>query len=74
MAAAYKLEIRWQQLMVQRGTEPSEEDVMVSLVADLQQEQDKESETLLTQLQDKVRWTPAVESKNRQCPKTGIVL
>ena len=74
MAAAYKLEIRWQQLMVQRGTEPSEEDVMVSLVADLQQEQDKESETLLTQLQDKVRWTPAVESKNRKCPKTGIVL
>ena len=37
-----------------KGEEVKKDDVIVSLLADLQQEQDKDSETVISQLQEKV--------------------
>ena len=51
-----KLTSRQRNLEIQRpGEEVSKHDVIVTLLADLQQEQDKESEILMTLLPDKVR-------------------
>ena len=55
MAAAFKFEIRRAQLTARQEAEPGDDDVTVSLVADLQEEQDRESEAVLAQLSDKVR-------------------
>ena len=55
-AAIMKLTSRQRNLELQRpGEELSKDDVIVTLLADLQQEQDKESEVLMTLLPDKVR-------------------
>ena len=55
-AAIMKLTSRQRNLEIQRpGEEVSKHDVIVTLLADLQQEQDKESEILMTLLPDKVR-------------------
>ncbi len=51
-----KLTSRQRNLEIQRpGEEVSKHDVIVTLLADLQQEQDKESEILMALLPDKVR-------------------
>ena len=55
-AAIMKLTSRQRNLEIQRpGEEVSKHDVIVTLLADLQQEQDKESEILMALLPDKVR-------------------
>lgn len=54
-AAVMKLTSRQRNLELQRpGEEVSRDDVVVTLLADLQQEQDKESEILIRLLPDKV--------------------
>ena len=54
MAAAYKFEVQRQRLTNKKGSEVDDEEVTVSIMADLQEEQDKESERIMTQLQEKV--------------------
>ena len=54
MAAAYKFEVHRYRLANEKETDVNDEEVTVSLMADLQEEQDKESEGILAQLQEKV--------------------
>ena len=54
MAAAYKFEVHRYRLANEKETDVNDEDVTVSIMADLQEEQDKESEGILAQLQEKV--------------------
>ena len=54
MAAAYKFEVQRHRLTNEKGVDVGDEDVTVSVMADLQEEQDKESERILNQLQEKV--------------------
>ena len=55
MAAVYKFEVQRHRLTSQKEREVDDEEVTVSIMADLQEEQDKESERIMTQLQEKVR-------------------
>ena len=55
MAAAYKFEVQRFRLTNEKGSEVDDEEVTVSIMADLQEEQDKESERMMAQLQEKVR-------------------
>ena len=54
MAAAYKFEVHRYRLANEKETDVNDEEVTVSIMADLQEEQDKESEGILAQLQEKV--------------------
>ena len=54
MAAAYKFEVHRYRLANEKKTDVNDEEVTVSIMADLQEEQDKESEGILAQLQEKV--------------------
>jgi len=54
MASAFKFEVRRHRLTNEKGSEADDEEVTVSIVADLQEEQDKESEGIMNQLQEKV--------------------
>lgn len=54
MAAAYKFEVHRYRLANEKETDMNDEEVTVSIMADLQDEQDKESERILAQLQEKV--------------------
>ena len=55
MAAAYKFEVRRHRLTAEKEAEVGEETVSVSIMADLQEQQDKESEAILVELQEKVK-------------------
>ena len=54
MASAYKFEVQRYRLANEKETDVNDEAVTVSIMADLQEEQDKESEGILAQLQEKV--------------------
>lgn len=54
MASAFKFEVQRHRLTNEKGSEADDEEVTVSIVADLQEEQDKESEGIMNQLQEKV--------------------
>lgn len=54
MACAYKFEVRRFRLTSEKGSEVDDEQITVSIMADLQELQDKESEGIMSQLQDKV--------------------
>lgn len=55
MACAYKFEVRRFRLTAEKGNEVDDKQITVSIMADLQELQDKESEGIMTQLQEKVR-------------------
>ena len=57
MAAAYKFEVQRYRLSSKKEGEVNDEEVTVSMMADLQEEQDKESERVMANLQEKVRRT-----------------
>ena len=54
MACAYKFEVRRFRLTSEKESEVDDEQITVSIMADLQELQDKESEGIMSQLQDKV--------------------
>ena len=54
MACAYKFEVQRYRLTNKKESEADDEEVTVSIMADLQEQQDKESEGIMTQLQEKV--------------------
>lgn len=53
-AAVFKVVNRQKYLELSQEETVKKDDVIVSLLADLQQEQDKESEKLVNEMQDKV--------------------
>jgi len=53
MASAYKFEVQRYRLANEKETDVNDEEVTVCIMADLQEEQDKESEGILAQLQEK---------------------
>ena len=53
-AAVYKVVNRQKYLEISQDGAVQKDDVIVSLLADLQQEQDQESEKLVNEMQDKV--------------------
>ena len=57
-AAVFKIVNRQKYLETSQDGVVEKDDVIVSLLADLQQEQDQESEKLVNELQDKVRFKP----------------
>lgn len=56
-AAVFKIVNRQKYLETSQGEVVEKDDVIVSLLADLQQEQDQESEKLVNDLQDKVSFS-----------------
>lgn len=54
MAAAFKFEVQRHRLANEKGVDMGDEDVTVSIMADLQEEQGKESERIMNELQEKV--------------------
>lgn len=56
-AAVFKIVNRQKYLETSQDGVVAKDDVIVSLLADLQQEQDQESEKLVNDLQDKVRFS-----------------
>ena len=66
MAAAYKFEVHRYRLANEKETDVNDEEVTVSIMADLQDEQDKESEGILAQLQDKVTEHELLREENAQ--------
>ena len=54
MAASYKFEVQRYRMSSKKEGEVNDEEVTVAIMADLQEEQDKESEGIMTQLQEKV--------------------
>lgn len=54
MAAAFKFEVQRHRLTNEKGVDVGDEDVTVSIMADLQEEQGKESERIMSELQEKV--------------------
>lgn len=54
MASAYKFEVQRYRLANEKETDVNDEEVTVCIMADLQEQQDKESEGILAQLQEKV--------------------
>ena len=54
MAASYKFEVQRCRMSSKKEGEVNDEEVTVAIMADLQEEQDKESEGIMTQLQEKV--------------------
>lgn len=57
MASAFKFEVKRYRMASEKGTDVDDEEVTVSIMADLQEKQDKESEGILAQLQEKVTKT-----------------
>ena len=57
MAAAYKFEVQRYRLSSEKEGEVNDEEVTVAMMADLQEEQDKESAGVLGNLQEKVGGT-----------------
>lgn len=57
MAAAYKFEVQRYRLGSEKEGEVNDEEVTVAMMADLQEEQDKESAGVLGNLQEKVGGT-----------------
>lgn len=80
MATAYRVEIRRHKMSSEREQEVTSDDVHTSLVADLQEEQDREVEMIMNQLQDKVRgktWTLPVgvsAAEDKRCWLVGCLL
>ena len=68
MAAAYKFEVQRHRLTNQKGGDVDDEAVTVSMMADLQEEQDKESEQVINQLQEKVSY------KKQLFPRSCLLL
>ena len=54
MAAAFKFEVQRHRLANEKGVDMGDEDVTVSIMADLQEGQGKESERIMNELQEKV--------------------
>ena len=54
MAAAFKFEVQRHRLANEKGVDVGDEHVTVSIMADLQEEQGKESERIMNELQEKV--------------------
>lgn len=54
MACAYKFEVRRFRLTSEEESEMDDEQITVSIMADLQELQDRESEGIMSQLQNKV--------------------
>lgn len=74
MAAAYKFEVQRHRLTNQKGGDVDDEAVTVSMMADLQEEQDKESEQVINQLQEKSQAElAALKQKQEQERQDGVV-
>lgn len=74
-AAVFKVVNRQKYLELSQEETVKKDDVIVSLLADLQQEQDQESEKLVNEMQDKVCYVSlvvcnSVKSFSIECPKT----
>ena len=69
MASAYKFEVQRYRMTSEKESDVNDEEVTVSIMADLQEEQDKESEGILAQLQEKVTKTNYDMWKRFICPK-----
>lgn len=73
-AAVFKVVNRQKYLELLQEETVKKDDVIVSLLADLQQEQDQESEKLVNEMQDKVCYVSLVvcviKSFSIECPKT----
>lgn len=54
MAVSYKVIIKEEKMKRETEKELTEQDAIIAIVADLQEEQDKECETVLEQIQEKV--------------------
>lgn len=67
MASAYKFEVQRYRLANEKEADVNDEEVTVSMMADLQEEQDKESEGILAQLQEKVNTETSYEMEKRLC-------
>ena len=73
-AAVFKVVNRQKYLELSQEETVKKDDVIVSLLADLQQEQDQESEKLVNEMQDKVCYVSlvvcnSVKSFSIECPK-----
>lgn len=74
MAAAFKFEVQRHRLANEKGVDMGDEDVTVSIMADLQEEQGKESERIMNELQEKSQEDlAALKQKQEQERQDGVV-